>query len=162
MAASALLGLVAVTGSQVVAGTALADPATPPSTVINTTLPTWGNPQAHYLNIYGAIGGLRASDSLAGYAIFVTCDDLNSYSVSLQRVSSPPLPDGSTAISTLLSIPPVEEGHTCRIQTTAPLGREVRLSTTGWSPAAYGYWSLALSGSVLAVPVVVPPRGGAY
>ncbi|UFS60735.1 hypothetical protein [Subtercola endophyticus] len=153
LAAYAVAGL-AVVFAVAAPSAAFADTGAPPATAtstINTMLPTWGNPKAHDLNIYGAFKGARASDNFADYSVWVTCDDLKTYPVHVYKDTVTKYADGTVGGTLVASISALEEGHSCRIQTSAPAGRKLVFDSSGWVQPFAGYWELDLTGSVISV-----------
>ncbi|MCU1481970.1 MAG: hypothetical protein JWQ19_2756 [Subtercola sp.] len=153
LAAYAVAGL-AVVSAVAAPGAAFAGTSAPSATAtstINTVLPTWGNPQAHDLNLYGAFKGAKASDNFADYSVWVTCDDLKSYPVHVYKDTITEYADGTVGGTLFASISPIEEGHTCRIQTGAPAGRRLVFDSSGWVMPFAGFWELDLAGSVISV-----------
>ena len=153
LAAYALVGVgvaeVVAAPSAAFAGTDA--PSATATSTINTVLPTWGNPQAHDLNMYGAFKGARPSDNFADYSVWVTCDDLKTYPVRVYKDTVTTYADGTVGGALVASISPLEEGHSCRIQTGAPASRRLVFDSSGWMQPFAGYWELDLVGSVITV-----------
>lgn len=143
------LGLTAV-AAPAAAFAVPSDPTAPTSTDIHTTLPTGLNPDGRNLNIIGSFSGLRPGESTADYDMWVSCDDLNTYNVKLTDVPSLIYPDGTRGGQLAVSIPALEQGHECRIQTGGVGGRRLAFAATGWTQFL-GAWTLDLTGHTISV-----------
>ncbi|TIH34604.1 hypothetical protein [Subtercola vilae] len=122
-------------------------PAAGSASVLNFVVPLSGNPAAHDLLVTGALSGLRASDAVGGFGAFITCDDLNTYTTILSRDTVTKYPDGSGGAVFLFDLPALEQGHSCRLQATAPAHRTLVFSTRGWI-SLQGELSMSLAGRV--------------
>ena len=139
---------------------AFAAPAAPivsASSTIDTYMPSGSNPNAHDLHIFGSFSGLRPGEDLAGYSMWVACDDLTTFNVRLTPVPGLTYPDGTVGGQLSVSFPAAEQGHFCRIQTSGPGNRQLLFTASPWRQFL-GDWTMDLTGYA----VTSLPAGGQY